>query len=111
MIRVVEVRRENQDHLRVQIRYHVDDDTGRPHIHGHGVSESEAEDVLGRPLENLPGRDDSRVVIGRTRGGRVLKVICVVDDDGNGVFVVTAFDLRGKPLAAFKRRLRKRGMR
>jgi hypothetical protein len=50
-------------------------------------------------------------VIGRTAAGRLLLVICVPDDDGEGVFVVTAYDLAGKPLKAHNRRMRKRGRR
>jgi hypothetical protein len=95
----------------VHIRYYPDADTGLPHIYGHGVTEREVEEVLHRPSENLPGQRISRIVIGRTRASRVLKVICVPDDDAAGVFVVTAFDLKGKPLRAFKRRLRNRGDR
>jgi hypothetical protein len=93
----------------VDVRYYRDADTGLPHIYGHGVREHEVEAVLRRPIENLPGRRRSRVVIGRTRAGRFLKVVCVPDDDG--VFVVTAFDLKGKPLRALKRRMRRRGVR
>jgi hypothetical protein len=92
----------------MHIRYHIDRDTGLPHIANHGVSEQEVAEVLSRPLENLPGRRNSRIVIGRTSRGRILKVICVPDDDGLGVFVVTAFDLRGKPLKAHHRRMRRR---
>ena len=91
------------------IRYHIDADTDEPHIHRHGVSTAEVEEVLTRSNENLPGRRNSRVVIGRTRRGRTLKVICVPDDDGAGLFVVTAFDLTGKARRAFKRRIRRRG--
>ena len=94
----------------MEIRYYQDTDTGKPHIYAHGVREEEVEDVLRRPIENLPGRRRSRVVIGRTRAGRILKVICVPDDGGRDVFVVTAFDLKGKPLRAFKRRSRRRGV-
>lgn len=94
----------------MQIRYFRDADTGLPHIFGHGVSDAEVDDVLRRPLENLPGRRKSRV-INRTRSGRVITIICVLDEDGAGVFVVTAFDLRGKPLRAFNRRDRRRGTR
>jgi hypothetical protein len=93
----------------VNIRYNPDAHTGLPHIYGHNVHESEVEDVLRRPLENMPGSANSRIVIGRTRAGRILKVIIVPDDDGDGVFVVTAFDLIGKPLRAFRRRSRNRG--
>jgi len=93
----------------VNVRLLIDDDTELPHIAGHNVSEQEVQDVLRRPLENLPGRRNSRIVIGRTRAGRLLKVICVPDASGPDIFVVTAFDLRGKPLIAFNRRLRHRG--
>ena len=92
-----------------EIRYYCDPDTEQPHIYQHNVGEREVEDVLRHPSENRPGGDDSRVLIGQTREGRILEVICVPDPDGVGIFVVTAYDLTGKPLAAFRRRMRKRG--
>jgi hypothetical protein len=95
----------------VEIRYHKDRDTGLLHIEAHGVREQEVAEVLRRPLENLPGDRNSRIVIGRTASGRLLKVISVPDDDGDGVFVVTAYDLAGKPLKAHNRRMRRRGTR
>ena len=95
----------------MQIRFHKDPDTRQPHIAAHGVSEQEVVDVLLRPLENLPGRRNSRIVIGRTTAGRILNVICVPDDVGDGIFVVTAYDLAGKPLKAHNRRMRRRGIR
>jgi CBS domain-containing protein len=91
-----------------EIRYNLDVETGLPHIFDHGVSTDEVEDVLRRPLENRRGGDDSRVLIGATRAGRVLRVICVPDDDGQGVFVVTAYDVVGKALSAFRRRRRRK---
>jgi hypothetical protein len=48
----------------LEVRYYCDADTGLPHIHGHGVTEKEVEDVLRRPVEILPGRRRSRVLIG-----------------------------------------------
>jgi hypothetical protein len=36
----------------VQIRYYIDSGTGQPHIYGHGVDETEVEDVLIRPIED-----------------------------------------------------------
>ena len=95
----------------LEIRYHRDRDTGMLHIAAHGVREHEVVEVLRRPLENLPGERNSRILIGRTIAGRILKVICVPDDDGEGVFVVTAYDLVGKPLKAHNRRMRRRGQR
>ena len=91
-----------------EIRYNLNAETGLPHIFDHGVSTEEVEDVLRRPAENRAGSDDSRVLIGQTRAGRHLKVICVPDEDGQGVFVVTAYDLTGKALAAFRRRRRRK---
>ena len=62
------------------------------------------EDVLARPGEDRPGKDGARVAIGQTSGGRYLKVIFVPDPEPSSVFVITAYELRGKPLAAFRRR-------
>lgn len=95
----------------LEIRYNWDDDVDLPHIAAHGVGGDEVEEVLRRPLEDLPGARNSRIMIGRTAAGRMLKIICVPDDDGEGVFVVTAYDLVGKALRAHKRRMRKRGQR
>lgn len=93
----------------MEICYNRDEDTGLPHIYSHGVSEREVEDVLRRPLESWRSRRNSRIVMGQTPEGRYLQVVVVPDADGAGVFVVTAYDLKGKPLAAFRRRQRRRG--
>ena len=90
------------------IRYYIDPETNEPHIFNHSVEEYEVEDILEHENEDRPGRDGSRVAIGQTREGRFLKVIYVPDDStvrGNK-FVVTAYDLIGKPLVAFRRRQR-----
>ena len=79
--------------------------------HKHGVYEEEVVDVLLSPGEDRPGREDSRVVIGKTRAGRYLRVIYVPDPEPESVFVITAYELRGKPLFAYRRRLRKKGSR
>ncbi len=93
----------------VHVRFYTDRDTQQPHIYGHGVTEAEVLDVLRRPIENRAGSQDSRVLIGRSSAGRFLRVIVVFDSDGEGVFVITAFPLAGKPLAALRRRMRRRG--
>lgn len=92
----------------MDIRYYFDSDTEQPHIRGHGVSEREVEEVLQRPGEDRPGRDGSRIAIGQTRGGRYLRVIYVPDDHPGSLFVITAYDLVGKPLSAYRRRMRRR---
>jgi hypothetical protein len=92
----------------MSIRFYIDPETGMPHIHNHQVFEDEVEDILRRPGEDRPGRDNSRVAIGQTRDGRYLKVVYVPDADRNGIFVITAYDLTGKPLTAYRRRKRRK---
>jgi hypothetical protein len=91
----------------VNIRFHIDPGTGLPHIYKHGVDESEVEDVLRSPGEDRPGREGSRVAIGRTQGGRYLRVIYVADPEPDSVFVITAYELKGKPLTGYRRRHRR----
>lgn len=79
-----------------------------PHIYKHGVTEREIEDVLSRPGEDRSGYEGARVAIGQTRAGRYLRVIYVPDSNPHEVFVITAYDLRGKPLLAYRRRRRQR---
>ncbi len=95
----------------MKIRLYLDPQTGEPHIYGHGVTRDEVTDVLRNPGEDRPGRDGSRVAIGQTRGGWYLRVIYVPDPEPESVFVITAYELRGKPLAAYRRRRRRKGKR
>jgi hypothetical protein len=92
----------------MNVRYYVDAETGQPHLYSHGVTEREVEEVLARPGEDRPGRAGSRVALGQTRAGRYLRVIYVLDREPETVFVITAYELRGKPLTAYKRRMRRR---
>jgi hypothetical protein len=46
--------------------------------------------------------------LGQTAAGRYLQVIYVPDEDGEGIFVITAVDLQGKAKKAFRRRQRRR---
>ena len=95
----------------VEVRFYFDAETGEPHIHGHRVSEVEVRQVLEKPGEDRAGSDGSRVAIGQTRGGRWLRVIYVPDPTPDSMFVITAYELRGKPLAAYRRRRRKKRFR
>jgi hypothetical protein len=90
------------------IRFYRDPDTGEPHIFDHGVSEAEVSQVLRRPGEDLPAADGARMALGQTAAGRYLRVIYVPDPEPDSVFVVTAYELRGKQLTAFRRRQRRR---
>ena len=92
----------------MEVRFYVDPETGLPHIHRHDIDEEEVRDVLGRPLEDRPGREGSRVALGQTRAGRYLRVIYVPDPAPNSVFVITAYGLGPKALRALRRRRRRR---
>ena len=92
----------------MNVRYYIDPETGAPHIYNHGVTQNEVEEILRRPGEDRPGYEGARVAIGRTFGGRYLRVIYVPDPGPQSVFVITSYDLRGKALVAYRRRLRRR---
>ena len=92
----------------MNVRYYIDPTTDLPHIYNHDVSESEVEDVLSGSSEDRPGEDGARVAIGQTSSGRYLKVIYVPETEPEGVFVITAYELKGKPLLAYRRRQRRR---
>ena len=58
----------------MKIRFYIDPETEQPHIYNHGIREDEVEYVLRKPGEDRPGRDGSRVAIGKTSAGRYLRV-------------------------------------
>ena len=92
----------------MDIRYFIDPATGAPHIYRHGVAEDDVEDVLRRPIEDRPGREGSRVAIGRTETGRYLRIIYVADPVPDSVFVITAYPLGWRALRALRRRRRRK---
>ena len=92
----------------MKIRFYINPDTGEPHILKHFVAEIEVEEVLQRPGEDRPGIEGSRVAIGRTSNGRYLRVIYTLGEELRSIFVITAYELRGKPLTAYQRRRRKK---
>ncbi len=55
------------------------------------------EAVLREPGEDRRGSNDSRVAIGQTPAGRYLRVVYVRDLEPHSLFVVTAYELSGKP--------------
>lgn len=88
----------------MKIRFYIDPETGLPRIYGHDINEDEVWDVLIRPGEDRPGKEGSRIAMGQTRAGRYLRVIYVPDPEPESLFVITAYELRGKPLKAYRRR-------
>lgn len=95
--------------LPMKVRYYIDPMTDTPHIYQHDVAESEVEQVIEMPGEDRAGREGSRVAIGRTVSGRLLRVIYVPDPESQDLFVITAYDLRGKAALAYRRRRRRIG--
>jgi hypothetical protein len=92
----------------MEVRYYLDPDTDQPHIYSHGVTEKEVEEILRGPGEDVHGTRESRRKIGQTLAGRYLQVFYVPDKDPESVFVITAYELRGKARSAFRRRQRRK---
>ena len=92
----------------MEVRFLVDLDTGLPHIDQHDIAPSEALDVLRRPGFEGRGRDETRVAEGQTSRGRYLRVIYKRNEADRSLLVITAYDLTGKPLRAYRRRCRRR---
>jgi hypothetical protein len=93
----------------VKIRFYIDPETGEPHIHNHGVFEDEVEEVFLSGLgQDRVSRAGSRMLMGQIEAGRYLRIIYTPDPAPDSVFVITAYELRAKPLAGFKRRERRR---
>jgi hypothetical protein len=63
---------------------------------------------LGSRGEDLPGTRNSRIKLGQTAAGRYLQVIYVPDEDPESVFVIAAYELRGKAKTAYRRRQRRK---
>jgi uncharacterized protein len=91
----------------VNVRFNLNSD-GQPHIVDHGVTEAEVEETLRRPMIQASGRNGSTILIGRTIAGRALKIIFAEARDGDGIFIITAYDLPAKQLRTLKRRLKRR---
>jgi hypothetical protein len=68
------------------------------------VNEDEVIEVLERPGEDRAGREGSRIALGQAASGRYLRI----DPEPDSVFVITAYDLVGKSLVAFRRRRKKK---
>ena len=94
----------------MNIRFYRNPETGLPHIYEQGVDEDEVEDILLNPSEDWVGNRKSRNALGQTQSGRYLQVVYVRDPQPNSVFVITAYELTGKPLRAYRRRQRRRGI-
>jgi uncharacterized DUF497 family protein len=96
----------------MKVRFYIDPETDALHIYNHGVNEDEVEEILTNAGEDRPGREGARVAIGQTKDGRYLRVIYVPEAEPDSVFVITAYEVKGKSLKAYRRRRKgKRGKR
>ena len=92
----------------MRARFYIDPTSGSPHIHNHHVGEDEAIEVLEGPGEDRAGREGSRIALGQTAAGRYLRVVYVPDVEPDSVFVITAYEISGKALVAYRKRRRKK---
>jgi hypothetical protein len=65
-------------------------------------------EVVEKPGEDRAGREGSRIALGQTVSGRYLRVVYVPDQEPDSVFVITSYELVGKPLAAYRRRRKRK---
>ena len=86
----------------------MDPATGQPHIYRHNVDEQEVEEVLDGPGDDFPGRGDSPIALGQCAAGCYLQVVYVPDAETPSVIVITAYELKGKALAAYRRRRKRK---
>ena len=75
------------------------------HATRHGVDTDEAQNVVARAEQPFPlcRPDNKWLVWGRGRGGRVLQVVFVLDDDGT-VYVIHARPLTDREKRHYRRR-------
>jgi len=92
----------------MNLRFLHDPETGLPHICRHGVEEYEVEEVLLNAEEDFASARGSRIIAGQTDAGRYLRVIFVPDKTSDSGLVVTAYQLKGNDLAAFRRRRKRK---
>jgi hypothetical protein len=92
----------------MELRFFIDPESGQPHIYDHGITEEEVRQVMAKRGQDYPGSKNSRMKLGQTDAGRYLQVVYSPDEGTNSVFVITAYELRGKSLKAFRRRERRK---
>lgn len=92
----------------MNLRFYIDPETGLPHIYEHGVTEGEVEQILQGRGEDRAASRNTRHKLGQTWAGRYLRVVHTLDPELEGAFVITAYELTGKDLKAYRRRQRRR---
>jgi len=79
-------------------------DWNEEHVQKHGVSVEEAERVVENARSPFPRmiEDDKRLVWGRGKGGRLLQVVFLLDED-DSVYVIHARPLTEREKNRFRR--------
>jgi hypothetical protein len=90
----------------VQITLHVLDRL--QDAHNHGVVKEEVRQVMVLPGQDYPADRNTRMKLGQTGAGRYRQVIYVPDKGGQSAFVITAYELKGKALKAYRRQQRRK---
>lgn len=92
----------------MEVRFHIDLDTGLPHFAAHGVEPGEVLQALRNREADVAGRRQTRLAEGQTNEGRYLRVIYSRSELDDTILVITAYELDGNAKRAFRRRRRKR---
>ena len=71
------------------------------------MTEDEVDEAFQNIFEDRLGRESSRIAVAKTEAGRILKVI-YSPESKEEVFVISARELIGTELTAFRRRMKKR---
>jgi hypothetical protein len=98
--------------LAVRLEFYIDPETGEPHISLHNVKEEEVAEVLVGDGLRWRASDGKTVVIGKTGDGRFLQTVIVEGNDPDDpILVITAYPPNKELIAAYRRRMRKKGKR
>ena len=96
----------------VRLQFYVDPETSEPHIYRHEVDEVEVAEVLAAYGLRWHEGEGKWIVVGKTGDGRFLQVIYLVEDGSRETtFVITAYPPKKELIAAYRRRMRKKGKR
>ncbi len=91
------------------LRYYLDPESGEPHIFRHRVTEEEVEAIMHQPVEDRSGTGGTRVALGYTPEGRLLRIVYVIDSADQSRFIITAYPPALRAAHALRRRLKKKG--
>jgi hypothetical protein len=84
----------------------IDPVSDMPHIWNHDVSETEVAEIHDDPIEDRPGRQGTRIALGKTHGGRFLRIVYSRSPDRQAAFVITAYVPAPRVIHALRRRMR-----